>query len=56
MTTMMEAAEKLRTSLSPVSGTYLLGAARALGDLLQEAAPSSALRRLGDSESESPSG
>ena len=32
----MEAAEKRRTSLSPVSGTYLLGAARALEDLLGE--------------------
>ena len=30
----MEAAEKRRTSLSPVSGTYLLGAVRALEDLL----------------------
>ena len=30
----MEAAEKRRTSLSPVSGTYLLGAVRALDDLL----------------------
>ena len=30
----MEAAEKRRTSLSPVSGTYLFGAVRALDDLL----------------------
>ena len=43
----MEAAEKRRTSLSPVSGTYLLGAVRALEDLLGEslsyAAPCGAL-------------